>query len=73
MLSVIVSKSIVLKANLQSEKLVYRPIEDEFQRRLSYISISGVSYKYATRANSVIAISCRQSNGVKNYTSVVQY
>ena len=58
MLSVIVSKSIVLKANLQSEKLVYRPIEDEFQRRLSYISISGVSYKYATRANSAIAISC---------------
>ena len=58
MLSIVVSKSIVLKANLQSEKLVYRPIEDEFQRRLSYIAISGVSYKYASHVNSALAISC---------------
>ena len=58
MLSIVVSKSVLLKANLQSEKLVYRAIEDEFQRRLSHIAISAVSYKYASRVNSAIAVSC---------------
>ena len=50
MLSIVVSKSIILKANLQSEKLVYRPVEEEFQRRFSYIAINGVSYKNATNS-----------------------
>ena len=58
MLSIVVSKSVLLKANLQSEKLVYRAIEDEFQRRLSHIAISAVSYKYTSRVNSAIAVSC---------------
>ena len=65
MLSIVVSKSIVLKANLQNEKLVYRPIEDEFRRRFSYIAINGVSYKCATRVNSAIVITCNHVTGRK--------
>ena len=65
MLSIVVSKSIILKANLQSEKLVYRPVEEEFQRRFSYIAINGVSYKNATRVNSALALSCNHVTGRK--------
>ena len=59
MLAFTISKSVVLKADLNSAKILYYPVEDELRRKkLSYIAISSVSYKCAARINSAVSISC---------------
>ena len=71
MLSFTISKSVVLKADLNTDKIRYRPVEDELRRKkLSYIAIGSVSYKCAARINSAVSICCNHVTSRKyNVTS----
>ena len=54
----IVAKSIYLRANLNTEKLFYKPVEDEFVRKFAYLSIGNVSFKSEVRLNIAVAVTC---------------
>ena len=54
----IVAKSIYLKANLSTETLSYRPVEDEFVKKFGYLAIGNVSFKTQARLNHAVAITC---------------
>ena len=54
----VVSKSIYLSGNLNGERLFYKPIEVEFVRKFSCLSVGNVSFKTEARLNSAVAISC---------------
>ena len=71
MLSFTISKSVVLKADLNTDKIRYHPVEDELRRKkLSYIAIGSVSYKCAARINSAVSICCNHVTSRKyNVTS----
>ena len=71
MLSFTISKSVVLKADLNTDKIRYRPVEDELRRKkLSSIAIGSVSYKCAARINSAVSICCNHVTSRKyNVTS----
>jgi hypothetical protein len=61
-----VTKSVVLKANLKSESIIYRPIEDEFRRKqLCCLAITSVSYCCEEPINAAIAITANHVTGRK--------
>ena len=62
MLPVTVTKSIVLKGNFK-DKIIYYPVEDEFQTKFCYIAIGSVSYRCQARINTVAALTCNYVTG----------
>ena len=62
MLPVTVTKSIVLKGNFK-DKIIYYPVEDEFQTKYSFLAIGNVSYRCQARVNGAAALTCNYITG----------
>lgn len=54
----LVSKSIVVKTNLTSASFSYRPIEDEFFKKFTFIAVGNISYRSSKKLNICAAITC---------------
>lgn len=62
MLPVIVTKSIVLQGNFK-DKIIYYPIEDEFQTKYSLLAIGNVSYRCQPKVNVAAVVTCNYVTG----------
>ena len=62
MLPVIVSKSVLLEGNL-NDKILYYPIEDEFQTKYSFLAIGNVSYRCQGKVNAAASLTCNYVTG----------
>ena len=62
LLPVTVTKSVILKGHWK-DKIVYYPIEDEFQTKFSYLAIGSVSYRCQSRINTAVALTCNYVTG----------
>ena len=63
------SKSIILKSSTPSQLIIYRPVEDEFQKNVSAVAVGNISYRCLARINCCVAITCNFVTG-RRYNNI---